>query len=88
MARRHDDDEPQGEPRDDLDTVEAPLELDVIVACPRCGGTVTIYTKLSARVTLDSDGTGTLALRTKAAKAAHVCGQASLGLVTGGRSHG
>jgi len=70
----------------DVDALEAPLTTDVILVCPRCAQSVTITATLSARVVLDSDGTGTLALRTKAAKAGHVCGQTTLGLVEGPRS--
>lgn len=63
----------------------APIAIDVTIACPSCGQTATVNAKLSARVVRDSDGSGHLALRTRAAKAAHVCNQTVLGLAEGER---
>lgn len=66
--------------------VTAPATVHVILSCPHCGETATIGAKLYARMTKDSDGTGALALRTRAAKVGHVCDQETLGLVEGPRS--
>lgn len=57
-----------------------PLTLPVVLTCPSCGELATIEAKLSARVTKDSDGSGALALRTRAPKAAHTCDQLALPL--------
>lgn len=57
-----------------------PLTVPIVLTCPSCGDTATVEAKLSARITKDSDGTGALALRTRAPKAAHVCGQLALPL--------
>ena len=64
----------------------APVIVSVILKCPGCDETATVEARLSARIVKDSDGTGSLALRTRAAKVAHVCGQQSLGLAEGPRS--
>ena len=69
-----------------LDIVRAPARLSVILECPTCGETSTVVASLFARVTKDSDGKGALALRTRAAKVEHVCGQMPLGLVEGPRA--
>jgi len=68
-----------------LDIVRAPARLSVILECPTCGETSTVVASLFARVTKDSDGKGALALRTRAAKVEHVCGQLPLGLAEGPR---
>lgn len=66
--------------------IYAPARVSVILECPTCGETSTVVASLFARVTKDSDGKGALALRTRAAKVEHVCGQMPLGLVEGPRS--
>lgn len=63
----------------------APARVAVILRCPSCHESTTVEATLSARVVRDSDGTGHLALRTRAAKVAHLCGQQSLGLAEGPR---
>lgn len=65
--------------------ITAPAKVATILKCPSCGETATVEATLSARVVRDSDGSGFLALRTRAAKVAHVCGQLSIGLVEGPR---
>lgn len=65
--------------------IEAPATVSVVLSCPDCTMPTTITAKLFTRRTKDSDGTTSLALRTKAPKAAHICGQTSLGLVEGAR---
>lgn len=75
MARRVVD------PEKDPDViVTAPSPLRVILACPDCHRTTMVEAKLFARRTRDSDGTTTLALRTKAPKVAHSCAQLGFGL--------
>lgn len=66
--------------------ITAPARVSVILECPNCGETDTVVASLFARVTKDSDGKGALALRTRAPKVEHVCGQIPLGLVEGPRS--
>lgn len=73
-------------PVSDLGAILAPTRISVILPCPSCGATSTIVAAVFARVTKDSDGKGALALRIRAAKAEHVCGQMPLGLVEGPRS--
>lgn len=68
---------------DELERVEAPADVTVVLPCPDCGAAVSVLAHLSARRVRDSDGTTTLALRTRAAKVAHMCGQVELGLASG-----
>jgi hypothetical protein len=77
--------EPARPPRAMSRPLHAPVRISVVLECPSCAETQTVEATLSARVVKDSDGTGNLALRTRAAKAAHVCGQQSLGLGEGPR---
>lgn len=65
--------------------ITAPARVSVILECPTCLETATVVASLFARVTKDSDGKGALALRTRAAKVEHVCGQIPLGLTEGPR---
>jgi hypothetical protein len=65
--------------------LQAPVRLALILRCPSCNESATVEATLSARVVRDSDGTGHIALRTRAAKVGHVCGQIALGLVEGPR---
>lgn len=69
----------------DVEPIVPPIVVSVLLTCPNCSVQTTIAAKLQTRVTKDSDGTGALALRCRSPKAAHVCGQASLGLVEGAR---
>lgn len=62
-----------------------PNELDVVLVCPDCDERITIHAKFHTRLTRDQGGDGALALRTKAAKAAHRCGEPTLGLAEGER---
>lgn len=57
-----------------------PMTVPIVLTCPSCGDLATVEAKLSARVTKDSDGSGAIALRTRAPKAAHICGQLALDL--------
>lgn len=66
--------------------VMAPTRISVILPCPSCGQTNTVVAAVFARVTKDSDGKGAIALRIRAPKVEHVCGQMPLGLVEGPRS--
>jgi hypothetical protein len=60
----------------------APCKVGVELTCPTCGAIYTIPASLGARVTRDSDGAGAIALRVRADKIAHLCGQLSLELVS------
>lgn len=68
-----------------MDTIETPAELTFVLVCPDCDVVLSVAAKFQTRLVRDQDGDGTLALRTKAAKARHVCGQPSLGLAEGER---
>jgi hypothetical protein len=63
--------------------VSAPAELSVVLPCPDCHVATAVDARLFVRRTRDSDGTITLALRTRAPKVAHSCDQIELGLATG-----
>lgn len=62
------------------DDGETSTRLAVGLTCPTCGQPAELEAKLSARLVRDSDGTTTLALRTRAPKVAHLCDQLPLGL--------
>jgi hypothetical protein len=74
------DDDELDEPVQIARTITAPSPIRVILMCPDCKRTTIVEAKLFARRTRDSDGTTTLALRTKAPKVAHSCDQLGLGL--------
>lgn len=63
-----------------------PSVADVELVCPECDSTVTVEARFQTRLVADQDGTVTLALRTKAAKVTHQCGQMRLSLAEGARS--
>lgn len=65
--------------------LEAPLKVSIRLYCPACDEPTIVEARLQARLTRDSDGAGAIALRTRAPKSAHVCGQPSLGLAEGPR---
>lgn len=73
------DDEPEHAP------VGTPSVLEVELTCPECETLVRVEARLQTRLVRDQDGTGTLALRTRAAKVQHLCGQGTLGLAEGPR---
>jgi hypothetical protein len=83
MARRHDEDEPT--PAVVRTLVETPAELSALLICPSCGMDARVTAKLFSRVTRDSDGSGSLALKMKSPKAQHICDQLSMGLDEGAR---
>ena len=66
-------------------TLEAPLKVSIRLYCPACDEAVIVEARLQARLTRDSDGAGAIALRTRAPKAAHICGAPTLGLAEGAR---
>jgi hypothetical protein len=66
-------------------TLAAPLEVFVSLPCPSCEEELVVKASLFARVTRDSDGKGAIALRTRAPKVSHVCGEPTLGLVESDR---
>lgn len=86
MAARHPEpvDEPIAGPAGAV--ITAPATISVILSCPQCDEPMTVTARLFARMTRDSEGSGALALRTRAAKVEHTCDQPTLGLVEGARS--
>lgn len=66
---------------EDRPVLVAPCRVGVELSCPNCGAIYTIPAALGARITRDSDGAGTISLRVRADKVAHLCGQMSLELV-------
>lgn len=67
-------------------TIHTPALMDVILVCPSCLELVTVTARFQTRMIRDQDGGGNaLALRTRAAKAMHTCGQMALGLAEGAR---
>lgn len=82
-----DDDLLPGEPTRIAEAVAArlaiPCRVSVMLTCPSCDDVVDVEATLGARLVRDTDGTTTLALRTRAPKVAHTCGQLGLGLATG-----
>lgn len=66
-------------------SIQTPAELDFVLECPECSEVFTVHAKFHTRRTQDQGGDGTLALRTKAAKVAHRCGEPTLGLAEGER---
>lgn len=74
-------------PAEPGEPIHTPALTDVILVCPSCHELVTVTARFQTRMVRDQDGTGNaLALRTKAAKATHTCGQMALGLAEGARS--
>lgn len=66
---------------EDRPVLVAPCKVGVELTCPTCGAIYVIPASMLARVTRDSDGAGTIGLRVRADKVAHLCGQMSLELV-------
>lgn len=58
----------------------APARAAVTLHCPNCGEDVALEATFGTRLVRDSDGSTTLALRTRAPKIAHSCDQLSLEL--------
>lgn len=76
----HPNDEPDPAP------LGTPTTIDVELECPSCHDRSMVEARLQTRVTRDQDGKGnTLALRVRAAKVSHTCGQGRLGLAEGPR---
>ena len=71
------------EPVEERPVIVAPCRLGVELTCPTCGAIYTIPATLQARVTRDSDGAGSIGLRVRAEKVAHLCGQLTLELDAG-----
>lgn len=69
----------------DLDPIQTPVVVSVVLVCPRCQAAHATAAKLQTRMTRDQDGTGHLALRVRAPKVMHLCDQPTLGLVEGAR---
>lgn len=67
---------------EDRPTLVAPCRVGVELCCPTCGAIYVIPASLGARVTRDSDGAGSIAVRIRAEKVAHLCGQMRLELAT------
>jgi len=67
---------------EDRPVLVAPCKVGVELACPTCGAIYVIPVSLGARVTRDSDGDGSISLRARASKVAHLCGQLTLELVS------
>lgn len=65
--------------------LRTPIVANVLLECPNCQAQTMIAATFRTRLVRDHDGTGSLALRTKAAKVEHVCGQPTLGLLEGPR---
>lgn len=69
-----------------IDLVTTPASIPVALVCPACGQVEIVAARIQTRQIRDQEGNGNaLALRTKAAKVAHTCGQMALGLVEGAR---
>ncbi len=68
-----------------LNIIEAPAIVSIRLICPTCDEPVMVEARLQARVTRDNDGTGAIALRTRAAKVSHLCDAETLGLAEGPR---
>lgn len=68
--------------RAELESLEqllhVPVRIRAILTCPDCGLEVAVAASMFARRTKDSDGTTSIALRTKAPKVAHSCDQLTL----------
>jgi hypothetical protein len=82
-AGETDDEDDQTYELSNLGPIQAPTRVSVVLPCPSCGQTNTVVAAVFARVTKDSDGKGAIALRIRAPKVEHVCGQMPLGLVEG-----
>jgi hypothetical protein len=52
----------------------------VDLVCPRCGAIAETVAQVGAKLTVPSDGAGTLAVTVKALKVPHVCGREQLAL--------
>lgn len=65
---------------EDRQVLVAPCRVGIELTCPTCGAIYVIPATLQARVTRDSDGAGTIGLRVRAEKVAHLCGQMTLEL--------
>lgn len=63
--------------------LSAPTIAEVTLRCPICGSEGSVLARIGTRVTVDDDGTGSLALRVKSTKAAHLCGTSQLELPLG-----
>ncbi len=57
-----------------------PITANAILRCPVCGYQTAIAAQFRTRLLRDADGDSLLVLRTRAAKAHHVCGEPTLGL--------
>lgn len=67
---------------EDRPVLVAPCRVGVELCCPTCGAIYVIPASMGSRVTRDSDGAGSIALRVRAEKVAHLCGQMTLDLST------
>lgn len=65
---------------EDAPVLVAPCKVAIELTCPQCGGIHTVPASIGARLIRDSDGSGTLAIRARAAKVPHLCGQLTLTL--------
>lgn len=85
QARGDDDERPDGSAAPEPTVIlRAPCKARVVLTCPDCQADVAVDASLFARRTRDSDGTTTLALRTRAAKVAHSCDQLTLDAAASG----
>lgn len=64
----------------EITTIVAPAVIAVRVACPGCGELYVIPVHLGSRLVRDHDGAGTVAVRARASKVEHLCGQMPLEL--------
>jgi hypothetical protein len=72
-------------PHETYSILATPAKAAIRLECPLCEQAETVTATLRTRLVRDQDGTGSLALRVRSAKAEHVCGQLGLGLAEGPR---